>query len=88
MAAIRQARQLLVRLADHRQTSRVPGPIRAEARALLRMMPTAERLRLATPEPLSEQPREEGAGIGLDVVIGRLLFGELHESSRQEEGKD
>lgn len=52
VAAIRQARLLLVRLADHRRTARIPRPIRAEALALLRTMPTAERLQRLTPDPL------------------------------------
>jgi hypothetical protein len=58
-AAMAQARALLVRLSDFRQTARIPRSIRAEARALLRWMPTAERLRSATPSPLDCQNREE-----------------------------
>jgi hypothetical protein len=58
-AAMAQARALLVRLSDFRQTARIPRSIRAEARALLRWMPTAERLRSATPSPLDRQNREE-----------------------------
>lgn len=52
-AALLQARLLLGRIADHRQTKRVPGPIRAEARALLRTLPTRERLWALVPDPLS-----------------------------------
>jgi len=58
-AAMAQARALLVRLSDFRQTQRIPRPIRAEARALLRWMPTAERLRSITPGPLEPPIREE-----------------------------
>jgi hypothetical protein len=58
-AAMAQARALLVRLSDFHQTPRIPRPIRAEARALLRWMPTAERLRSVTPSPLDRQNREE-----------------------------
>jgi hypothetical protein len=58
-AAMHQARLLLARLADHRQTRRIPGPIRAEARALLRVMPSRERLRSITPEPLPSRSLEE-----------------------------
>jgi hypothetical protein len=52
-AAVRQARRFLLRLADHRQTRRIPRPIRAEALALLRTMPTEKRLRGLTPDPLN-----------------------------------
>lgn len=52
-AALLQARLLLGRIADHRQTKRVPRPIRAEARALLRVLPTRERLWGLVPDPLS-----------------------------------
>lgn len=45
VAAILQARVLLHRLSDHRLTPRIPREIRAEARALLRWFPRAERLR-------------------------------------------
>jgi hypothetical protein len=45
VAAVLQARTLLLRLSDHRLTPRVPREIRAEARALLRWFPPAGRLR-------------------------------------------
>jgi hypothetical protein len=58
-AALAQAQALLVRLADFRQTPRIPRPIRAEARALLRWMPSAERLARLAPEPLLGQKHED-----------------------------
>lgn len=45
LASIINARHLLMRLVDHTQTPRVPRPIRAEARALLRRFPRADTLR-------------------------------------------
>jgi hypothetical protein len=62
-AAMAQARALLVRLADFRQTQRIPGPIRAEARALLRWMPSTQRLADIAPEPLIGQKREDSQPI-------------------------
>jgi len=58
-AALVQARALLVRLSDFHQTKRIPRPIRAEARALLRWLPTAERLRNIVPNPLDGGNRDE-----------------------------
>jgi hypothetical protein len=58
-AALAQARALLVRLSDFHQTPRIPRPIRAEARALLRWLPTAERLRSVVPNPLDGGNRDE-----------------------------
>lgn len=45
VAAVLQARTLLIRLSDHQLTPRIPRDVRAEARALLRWFPRAERLR-------------------------------------------
>lgn len=46
--ALQQARLLLVRLADHRQTPRIPRDVRAEARAVLRWLPSVDRLQRIT----------------------------------------
>lgn len=45
VAAVLQARTLLLRLSDHQMTPRIPREVRAEARALLRWFPRPERLR-------------------------------------------
>lgn len=56
IAAIVASRDLLLRLCDHRQTPRVPGEIRKEARALLRHFPVADALRPALEEALADAP--------------------------------
>lgn len=45
VSAVLNARELLVRLSDSKQTPRVPRAVRAEAKALLRSFPAAQVLR-------------------------------------------
>lgn len=47
IAAVLEARAFLARLCDHRQTPRIPGYARGEARALLRRFPPPGDLRAA-----------------------------------------
>ena len=47
LAAVLNARSLLLRLCDHRLTPRVPGAVRSEARALMRWFPSPGRIRTA-----------------------------------------
>lgn len=65
VAAVLQARTLLLRLSDHRLTPRIPREVRAEARALLRWFPGAERLRpvLEGAAHLQRQGKPEGKSV-------------------------
>ena len=65
VAAVLQARTLLLRLSDHQLTPRIPREVRAEARALLRWFPRAERLRpvLEGAAHLQRQGKSEGKSL-------------------------
>jgi len=65
VAAVLQARHLLMRLSDHQLTPRIPREVRAEARALLRWFPRAERLRpvLEGAAHLQRQGKPQGKSI-------------------------
>ena len=65
VAAVLQARTLLLRLSDHQLTPRIPREVRAEARALLRWFPRAERLRpvLEGAAHLQRKGKSEGKSV-------------------------
>ena len=65
VAAVLQARTLLLRLSDHQLTPRIPRDVRAEARALLRWFPSAERLRpvLEGAAHLQRKGKSEGKSV-------------------------
>ena len=57
ISSVVATRDFLLRVADHRQTPRVPGDVRGEARALLRHYPLPDRLRPILEQALLPPPR-------------------------------